>query len=396
MRAGIVLIDFHREGVIMRYLSILVFSFIVLTSCTEEPRSSTQAIETEPITTHQEVPEPPPPPPPAGVICYTTQDSWDNDDTPLISLITTDGSGYWNLNTVANAQLSWIGQVAWKPDASEIAFIARRGSTESIFAVRTDDSGCVKLTQDEHTKKDLVWSPTGEYLAYTQIESVGTFDLAYSICVMKADGSESRFVTNRGDHVSEPCWSENGQTIFYKNSDYEIDAVGLDGSSVTISSELTASAYYESRNIVIDFDYNLPGETLESGGELSIRTPYWAHSQTYLDYPPRFYGPAIRTPDGESAILICRMGSDEYLCLVDLFTYEPIIIEPPAVERSWNETDWPCYWINNSELLFFGKRQNKYGFCILDITTGQLSWVFNHEDDERILDMSSWDYLPLN
>lgn len=369
----------------------------IIVSCGSEPRSTSSATSAEPQIALTATPEPPPPPSPAGIICFSTFDNL-YDETAQITLINSDGSGYRVLTAAANAQVTYVNAIIWNPDASEIAFSAKRGGKWGIFSLRTDNTNCIRLTEDSNEPHDLSWSSTGEHIAYALRESTDLFHSTERICVIAADGSESRLVTD-GENSSEPLWSEDGQMIYYRVESAEFcgaRAIQLDGISVGISTDAADSTHRRLRGVALNLDYNLIKENLRTDGELSIDTPFWSHSRTYLSSYPRFLSSAIVAPNGEYAALLCEMDRVEYFCLVDPITYKATIVEQPGIERIMDDTERQFCWVSNTELLFIGPRQSDYGFCILDVTNGQLDWLLTRRNDERLDDLRAWDYFALD
>jgi Tol biopolymer transport system component len=106
---------------------------------------------------------------------------------------------------------------AWSPDGTQIAFASDREpndpihSTE-IFVINVDGSGLTRLTSNTTFDDTPVWSPDGTKIA---------FNCDAEICVMKADGSNLRDVTNRpdsGEYLGS--WSPDGtQLVFDSDMD---------------------------------------------------------------------------------------------------------------------------------------------------------------------------------
>lgn len=361
-------------------------------SCGSDGRSDSTRYSSEADSTSM-LPPAPPPPIPDGALCFVTHDEWDNNDAPQMAILNSDGSGYRVLNSVNNAQLDWITNVSWKPDASAIAFIARRGGVESVFLADVNGTSCIRLTQDESTKYDLCWSPTGEFLAYTRVEHVDLFESNKEIWVTSADGSEQWQASQSDGEASEPRWSEDGQTIYYMVGSDETVAVHLDGSQLTLSSDSAYSEYQKIEGVSAYFDYSQLYERYHSGGEISLSTPRWTHSQTYLSSPPYFNGSAYEIPGIHGEVMMeCHIGSSAFYCRVNIENYDVVIPEDPVQESTINTNYDRFYWVSDTELLTYGNRQNLDGFYTLDMNSGQLTWIINN-NDARLLNLGSWDYV---
>lgn len=370
----------------------ILIGILFFASCGEELPDSAHS-SNQPQSQITPAPTPPPPPAPDGIICYVTCDVWDRNDAPQLTLINTDGSGYFVLTCLASAQLSNISDVCWSPDASRIALIGERGGISSVFIVQADNSGFTKITDDEYGKLDICWSPVGEYIAYKQVISTGLFSSDVQICVVSADGREVNIVTRASDNAGSPSWSQDGQVIFYESQQI-VKSVNYDGTPSGISEEDSRNLLLESQGKVVGFDYVALSSSFESGGEISINTPYWAYSETYLSLRPSMSGPYLLSPNGDIWLGRCRIEADDYFCKIDPLSYSITIVEPPAVD-SWNSITSDYIWINDNQILFFGKRENKEGFCKLNVNTGQLQWVVNSDSDRRLFDIKSWAYVSL-
>ncbi len=70
-------------------------------------------------------------------------------------------------------------------------------------------AGAQRISFGEGTYSTPVWSPRGDYIAFTK-QSQGRF----AIGIMKPDGSGERILTE-GYHNEGPTWSPNGRVIMF-------------------------------------------------------------------------------------------------------------------------------------------------------------------------------------
>jgi hypothetical protein len=368
----------------------------ILSSCTsneapvsEEVASSEQNIQQEPVRECFVDIDPSP----SCYVCFYTADPWDDDEPSRLMVFDTSGRSPREMTCVNSAQFSWINEVEWKPDATEIAVLAGRGGSTNIFTINVASDNYNRLTQDDYGKDDLAWSPNGQYLAYTQIDSPDLFTMNYEIVVMDVLSEDVLLITETGGHASEPVWTSDSQTILYSGRGYQIFSVDIDGSSSPYSDSQAEVLYRSRENRYPNFDYNALADYWESLVEIEIDTPHWAHGSTFLTFRPYFFGPAVYLPDSSGVILKTEVRGAEYYGLVDPETFSCTILEPESDGYPYQSPTEKIYWLSNDEFLFFGNRNGPEGFATLDISTGQYRWLVSNENAEY--DFKCWDGVSL-
>jgi Tol biopolymer transport system component len=103
----------------------------------------------------------------------------------------------------------------WSPKGDWIAFTSKRESNYDLFAIHPDGTGLKRLTTDPGNEAHSVWSPDGEWLAFSS-GIQGFKDEASlhpynpqpygEICVMHADGSDMRVLTDNQFEEATPAW----------------------------------------------------------------------------------------------------------------------------------------------------------------------------------------------
>jgi TolB protein len=103
----------------------------------------------------------------------------------------------------------------WSPNGDLIAFTGKREDNYDIYTIKPDGSGLKRLTTDPANEAHSVWSPDGKWIAFSS-GSQGFKDesalhpynpQAYGeICVMHADGSGIRVLTDNQYEEATPAW----------------------------------------------------------------------------------------------------------------------------------------------------------------------------------------------
>ncbi|HYY08080.1 MAG TPA: hypothetical protein VFA25_05700, partial [Actinomycetota bacterium] len=135
---------------------------------------------------------------------------------------------------------------AWSPDGHQIAFVRQSGAGAitpyGVFVWPVDEAGNVGLGPEPEIfsstswVKELAWSPDGSEIAYT---SASDDAAGFGISVMAADGTHARSLTDISS-AQAPAWSPDGRQIAFmaprSGSDHEtlylVDAVGSELSEV--------------------------------------------------------------------------------------------------------------------------------------------------------------------
>lgn len=360
------------------------------TSHDESSSQSQQPTAREVETSPAPEPEPEPEPEPDGYICFISQDSWD-DDYPSLYVLDTMGN-IEQVHSPRNAQISWISELEWNPNAESIAALGRRGGVENIFIIDLSTGQCERLTNiDDNTAiSDISWSPNGGYLAYTQVDISDMFSNKREIAVIDLSRGQSTEITSTQGRASEPRWSSDSEVIYYSYG-RDISAVSVAGSDVNLQQEAIDSAYRSQRGLDANFDYGACEEYWDRSGEVSIHTPRWSNATTFLDRAPLFFGPAISMPSSNDVIRVISLEGGKYFCRIHADTYECTVLEAKSHGGyPYQSSADDIRWINDDEFLFFGNRDGLEGFAILNTSTGSRRWLVNNRNAQY--DFKTWDY----
>ena len=123
----------------------------------------------------------------------------------------------------------------WSPDGKKIAFVSDRVGDYEIYLMNADGTGQRDLSCHPGDEFEPSWSPDGTKIAFTG------YAVPNAICVMYADGSEQKKLTNVSDRWRttdgrSPSWSPDGKMIAFcaggagRAGDGEICVMHSDGS----------------------------------------------------------------------------------------------------------------------------------------------------------------------
>jgi TolB protein len=97
----------------------------------------------------------------------------------------------------------------YSPDGSRVCFTSDRGGQPQIYVMPAAGGPAQRISFGDGEYSTPVWSPTGEYIAFTK-----QYSDKFAIGVMKPDGSGERILTE-GFHNEGPTFAPNGQVIMY-------------------------------------------------------------------------------------------------------------------------------------------------------------------------------------
>lgn len=128
----------------------------------------------------------------------------------------------------------------WSPDGKRIVFTshavtddAANSATAEIYALEVDGAGkAVRLTNNAEEERAPSWSPDGRRIVFCCRRGGPDFE----ICVMNADGTAQRPVTDNSVPDLTPTWSSDGRRIVFHRpvggaARFQLFSINVDGTA---------------------------------------------------------------------------------------------------------------------------------------------------------------------
>jgi Tol biopolymer transport system component len=151
------------------------------------------------------------------------------DPNGNVEIATLDPTNPSNVSQLTTAP-GFHGEPNWSPDGTTIAFDSDLGdhpAGEGIYLMNSSDGGnLVRTTANPYGWFDIdpVWSPGGQWIAFSRIKSITPVGPAggrpreraiSALFLVHPDGSGLRRVTPWGIDIAGPDWSPDGQSIAF-------------------------------------------------------------------------------------------------------------------------------------------------------------------------------------
>ena len=98
---------------------------------------------------------------------------------------------------------------SYSNDGTQIVFNSDRGGSQQLYVMSAAGGGEKRISFGEGRYATPVWSPRGDYIAFTKIMPGG-----FGIGIMRPDGSGERTLAN-GFLVEGPTWAPNGRVLMF-------------------------------------------------------------------------------------------------------------------------------------------------------------------------------------
>lgn len=139
--------------------------------------------------------------------CSNAEPCWSPDGTKI--LFSSYRSGTMQLYTMDTMGVCrrimtdvFANQGTWSPDGTQITFVSRENGKQHICVINADGSGFRRLTNEATTDVGPAWSPDGKQIAFTSDREGNS-----EIFVINADGTNLRNLTNNPANDGGPSWS---------------------------------------------------------------------------------------------------------------------------------------------------------------------------------------------
>jgi Tol biopolymer transport system component len=124
---------------------------------------------------------------------------------------------------------------AWSPDGTKIAFASNRDGNSEIYTMNADGSNQTNISNNMAGDYYPIWSPDGTRIAFISIRNG-----SYSLYLMDPDGTNPRQLTPNGESFSHPAWSPDGTMLAMRGPNEDIYRINIDGSNlVAVTNETT-------------------------------------------------------------------------------------------------------------------------------------------------------------
>jgi TolB protein len=222
------------------------------------------------------------------------------DGNEEVYVMNADGSDQRNLTASPRSDYS----PEWSPDGLRIAFATDRDSDSGgndIYTVNVDSTDLQRLTIAGGIDEYPSWSPDGRLIVYActggrrNPDGGGDFE----VCLMNADGTGHRQLTDAEGVSDYPAWSPDGSTIAFMTTRGGWPT--LPGYEPLGYEE---GEYGEYEIYVMDANGEKPRNVTNNGRE-GEQFPAWSPDGSYLVFS-RYGCLIVSRPDGSSSVQITK------------------------------------------------------------------------------------------
>ena len=153
--------------------------------------------------------------------------SWSPDGKEIVYRSSNEGKSNLLIMRIGNGEVRGLTTgsnkdnfPAWSPTGDRIAFTSDRDGDYEIYSIRSDGADLKRLTQRPGNDAHCSWSPDGQWIAFTSARGGFKDEAALhpynpqpygDLCVMRADGSDVRILTDNQYEEGTPSWVPLGK-----------------------------------------------------------------------------------------------------------------------------------------------------------------------------------------
>ena len=198
---------------------------------------------------------------------------------------------------------------AWAPDGRRLAFRSDRDGNDEVYVMNADGSRQRNLTRNPASDYSPAWSPDGRRIAFATARADPTGN---DLWLMDADGAHPRPLV-RQDGIDEyPVWSPDGSRLAFNCTlgrvlpsqvgDFEVCVVNADGSGlrrITDAPGISGAGGWspDGRRVVFASSRDQDPDGVSACGDLYLMDADGSHLTRLTDGPASDCGPSF-TPDG--------------------------------------------------------------------------------------------------
>jgi Tol biopolymer transport system component len=241
---------------------------------------------------------------------------------------------------------------AWAPDGRRLAFRSDRDGNDEVYVMNADGSRQRNLTRNPASDYSPAWSPDGRRIAFATARADPTGN---DLWLMDADGTHPRPLVQQDGIDEYPVWSRDGSRLAFgctlgrvlpsQVGDFEVCVVNADGSGlrrITDAAGISAAGGWspDGRRVVFASSRDQDPDGVSACGDLYLVDADGSHLTRLSNGPASDCGPSF-TPDGRHVLFFSDRadpGGDS-----DLYAMNPDGSAVTRLTRAHSEEQEPDF-----------------------------------------------------
>jgi Tol biopolymer transport system component len=241
---------------------------------------------------------------------------------------------------------------AWAPDGRRLAFRSDRDGNDEVYVMNADGSRQRNLTRNPASDYSPAWSPDGRRIAFATARADPTGN---DLWLMDADGTHPRPLVQQNGIDEYPVWSPDGSRLAFgctlgrvlpsQVGDFEVCVVNADGSGlrrITDAAGISAAGGWspDGRRVVFASSRDQDPDGVSACGDLYLVDADGSHLTRLSNGPASDCGPSF-TPDGRHVLFFSDRadpGGDS-----DLYAMNPDGSAVTRLTRAHSEEQEPDF-----------------------------------------------------